>query len=225
MRILDTEPPPALGVVQHPTNFPHIMVLQVEGKSHLQWANMVIDYEGKEANLEKIYNMSVQELADYFNEGADAKSEPGDEECDDEELDQMEEDAKVVKAEYRELLKAKKKAAKAPKKKPVKRAASDSDEDEDEDETELEKPPKKKPGRKSHGMDVWDKFLFAARTSMSAPQYGNYAETKNWDLKKPVMFKTKNGWAFKKLDWGQSEPRKYFWKKFDDNHPEEGEYY
>ena len=191
---------------------------------------MVIDYEGKEANLEKIYNMSVQDLAAYFNEGADAKSEPGDEECDDEELDQMEEDAKVVKAEYRELLKAKKKAAKAPKKKPVKRAAPDSDSDSDsnsdEDETELEKPPKKKPGRKSHGMDVWQKFLHVARTSMSAPLYGSYVETKNWDLKKPVMFKTKNGWAFKKLDWGQSEPVKYFWNTLPiDTDLEEEEYY
>ena len=204
------------------------MVLQVEGRSHLQWANMVIDYEGKKANLEEIYKMSVQELADYFKERAGADSDKDDDEeyedCDDEEIDQMIEDAKQVKAEYKELLKAKKKkAAKAaPKKKAVKRAASDSDEVSDsdsvEDETELEKPPKKKPGRKSHGMDVWQKFLHVARTSMSAPLYGSYVEEKNWDLKKPVKFKapTGEGWVFKRLDWGQSEPIKYFWKKLDD---------
>ena len=213
-----------------------MVVQKVDNLSHLQWANMVIDYEGKKANLEEIYKMSVQELADYFKERAGTDSDKDDDEeyedCDDEEIDQMIEDAKQVKAEYKELLKAKKKkAAKAaPKKKAVKRAASDSDSDsnsdEVEDETELEKPPKKKPGRKSHGMDVWQKFLFVDRTNMSAPAYGSYVETKNWDLKKPVKFKAPNGgWVFKRLDWGQSEPVKYFWKKLDDTDLEEEEYY
>ena len=64
------------------------------------------------------------------------------------------------------------------------------------------------------------------RTNMSAPAYGSYVETKNWDLKKPVQFKDPNGgWMYKRLDWGQSEPRKYFWKKLDDTHLEEEEYY
>ena len=63
------------------------------------------------------------------------------------------------------------------------------------------------------------------RTNMSAPAYGSYVETKNWDLKKPVKFKAPNGgWVFKRLDWGQSEPVKYFWKKLDDTDLEE-EYY
>ena len=61
---------------------------------------------------------------------------------------------------------------------------------------------------------------------MSAPAYGNYAETKNWDFKKPVKFKTFNGWVFKRLDWGQSEPVKYFWKILPlDTDLEEEEYY
>ena len=73
---------------------------------------------------------------------------------------------------------------------------------------------------------MWQKFLFVDRTNMSAPAYGSYVETKNWDLKKPVQFKDpKGGWMYKRLDWGQSEPRKYFWKKLDDTHLEEGEYY
>ena len=84
---------------------------RVDGFSHLQWANRVIEWEGRGAKPEEIYNMSVQELADRFNERADAKSEPDDESCDDEEIDQMIEDAKQVKAEYKELLKAKKKKA------------------------------------------------------------------------------------------------------------------
>ena len=55
------------------------------------------------------------------------------------------------------------------------------------------------------------------RTNMSAPAYGSYVETKNWDLKKPVKFKDPNGgWMYKRLDWGQSEPVKYFWKKLED---------
>ena len=204
------------------------MVLRVEGKSHLQWANLIIEYSGKDnVDLEAIYNMSVHELKEYFDKMGDI--EPGDETDEDDESG-AEEEAAVLKKAYRELVKEeKKKPAKkdAPKKKLVKRAASDSDEDsdEDEDETELEKPPKKKPGRKSHNMNVWEKFMFVDRTSMSAPLYGSYVETKNWDLKKPVKFKTLHGWAFKKLDWGQSEPRKYFWKKLDDTHLEEGEYY
>ena len=73
-------------------------------------------------------------------------------------------------------------------------------------------------------MDVWQKFIHVARTSMSAPLYGSYVETKNWDLKKPVKFKTHNGWVYKQLDWGQSEPRKYFWKKFDDTDFDESQY-
>ena len=194
---------------------------RVEGKSHLQWANMVIDYEGKEANLEEIYSMSVQALAARDKERADAESEPDDEDCDDDEVDQMIEEGKACKAAYKELLKAKKKkAAKAPKKKPVKRAASDSDEVSDsdsvEDETELEKPPKKKPGRKSYNLDVWEKFLHVARTSMSAPHYGRYVEMHDLDFTKPVKFKIVGGIAFKRLDWGQSEPVKYFWKKLDE---------
>ena len=201
------------------------MVLRVDNLSHLQWANRVIEWEGKDANLEEIYNMSVQELADRFHARADAESEDDDESVSDE--SEVEAEGNACKKAYKELVKEKKKkAAKkdAPKKKPVKRAASDSDsdEDEDEDETELEKPPKKKPGRKSHNKNVWEKFLFVDRTSMSAPLYGSYVETMNWDFKKPVKFKAPNGgWVFKRLDWGQFEPVKYFWKKLDDTDIEE----
>ena len=64
------------------------MVLRVDNLSHLQWANRVIEWEGKDANLEEIYNMSVQELADRFKARADADSdEDDDESCDDFEID------------------------------------------------------------------------------------------------------------------------------------------
>ena len=43
------------------------MVMErVEGKSHLQWANMVIEYSGKDVDLEEIYNTPIRHLAEYF---------------------------------------------------------------------------------------------------------------------------------------------------------------
>ena len=137
---------------------------------------------------------------------ADADSE--DESVDDE--SDMEEEAAEKKKEYRELLKQKKKnAPKVPAKKSAKRAASDEDQGADD-------PPKKKPGRKSFNLDVWEKFEFVDRTSMSAPQYAHYVEIHELYPLKPVKFKTPYGAVFKRLDWGQSEPVKYFWKKLED---------
>jgi len=184
---------------------------------------MVIDYEGKLANLEEIYKTPIRDLADRFKKMADAESE-------DESADESEAEAEAVecKKEYRELVKQKKKNAPKvlAKKKSAKRAASDDDED--EDETELEEaddPPKKKPGRKSYNLDAWQKFLHVRRTSMSAPHYGRYVETHDLDKTKPVLFNTVGGIAFKRLDWGQSEPIKYFWKKLDDTDLEDHECY
>ena len=38
----------------------------------------------------------------------------------------------------------------------------------------------------------------------------------NWDMSKPVKFKTPNGAEFRQLDCSQSEPVKYFWVKLKD---------
>ena len=41
-------------------------------------------------------------------------------------------------------------------------------------------------------------------------------EMHDLDFTKPVQFKTPYGTVFKRLDWGQSEPVKFFWKKLED---------
>ena len=74
-------------------------------------------------------------------------------------------------------------------------------------------------------MDVFQKFEFVDRTSMTAKAYAQHAKDNNWDMSKPVKFKTPNGWVFKRLDWGQFEPVKYSWKKLDDTDLEEEDYY
>ena len=73
------------GEFQHPTNFLHIMVVErFEKKSHLQWANLVIDYS-EEPDLEAIYNMPIRDLAEHFhqitNDEADDNSVDDEDEC------------------------------------------------------------------------------------------------------------------------------------------------
>ena len=201
-----------------------MVVERFDGKSHRQWANLVIEYS-EEPDLEAIYNMPIRDLAEHFNQITN--DEAGDVELDDEDdkgdamvIKEWLEKADKVKETYKQLCKDKKK--KDPKLPHTKLINKEKKESKPEDQGEV-KPNK---GRKGNNMNVWQKFLFVDRTNMSAPAYGSYVETKNWDLKKPVKFKDPNGgWMYKRLDWGQSEPRKYFWKKLDDTHLEEEEYY
>ena len=201
-----------------------MVVERFDGKSHRQWANLVIEYS-EEPDLEAIYNMPIRDLAEYYDQITN--DEAGDVELDDEDdkgdamvIKEWLEKADKVKETYKQLCKDKKK--KDPKLPHTKLINKEKKESKPEDQGEV-KPNK---GRKGNNMNVWQKFLFVDRTNMSAPAYGSYVETKNWDLKKPVQFKDPNGgWMYKRLDWGQSEPRKYFWKKLDDTHLEEEEYY
>ena len=48
-----------------------------------------------------------------------------------------------------------------------------------------------------------------ARTSMTAKAYAQHLNAHDWDMSKPVKFKTPNGAEFRQLDCGQSEPVKY----------------
>ena len=100
--------------VQHPTNFPHIMVVErFDGKSHRQWANLVIEYS-EEPDLEAIYNMPIRDLAEHFHQITNGDSDD-DESVDDEDecgaqlIDTWEEEAAEVKKAYKELLKQKNK--------------------------------------------------------------------------------------------------------------------
>ena len=205
-----------------------MVVERFAGKSHRQWANLVIEYS-EEPDLEAIYNMPIRDLAEYYDQITN--DEAGDESVDDEDEcgalvieDWLEEAAKVKEA-YKQLCKDKKKKEEGrhPKvlhpKLPHTKLINKS---KPEDQGEV-KPNK---GRKGNNMDVFEKFKFVDRTNMTAKAYAQHAKDNKWDMSKPVKFKAHNGgWEFKQLDWGQSEPVKYFWKKLDDTDLEEEKYY
>ena len=91
-----------------------MVVERYQGKSHRQWANLVIDYSEKEADLEAIYNMPIRDLAEYFDQITN--DEAGDVELDDEDdkgdalvIKEWLEKADKVKETYKQLCKDKKK--------------------------------------------------------------------------------------------------------------------
>ena len=198
-----------------------MVVERFKGKSHRQWANLVIDYSEKEPDLEAIYNMPIRDLAEYFdqitNDEADDNSVDDEDECGALVIKDWLEEAAKVKEAYKQLCKDKKKKEEGrhpkvlhPKLPHTKLINKEKKESKPEDQGEV-KPNK---GRKGNNMNVWQKFLFVDRTNMTAKAYAQHAKDNKWDMSKPVKFKARNGgWEYKRLDRGQSEPAKYFWVK------------